>query len=142
LLIAWNSSFAISNTNFLDSGVMLEGEAKDLGKVFKILNLYGPYVDRRTYWDSLIDQGVLREDNLILDGDLNLTLSPREVWGDLTRQDPLVDYFVHVFEESNIVDIELVLVAPTWRNGRSGVSGVSKCLDRFLLVEQLVEEFE
>jgi hypothetical protein len=45
MLMAWNSSFAILNTSFLDSSIMLEGEAKDLGKVFKILNLYGPYVD-------------------------------------------------------------------------------------------------
>lgn len=111
--MAWNSSFVVLNTSFLDAGIVLERKDKDLGKVFLILNLYGPYADRRTYWDSLIHQRVLREDNLILDGELNLTISPREVWGDLARQDLLTHYFVHLFEESKLVDIEPVPVAPT-----------------------------
>jgi len=40
--MAWNYSFAILNTNSLDASIVLEWEAKNLGKVFKMLNLYGP----------------------------------------------------------------------------------------------------
>jgi hypothetical protein len=40
-----------------------------------------PYKDREPFWQQLSDSGLLCEDNLIIGGDLNFTLSAREVWG-------------------------------------------------------------
>jgi len=48
--------------------------SKELGKVFNIINLYGPYSDRKALWENLILQGSLRRDSVIIGGDLNLTL--------------------------------------------------------------------
>jgi hypothetical protein len=50
LLLIWNSSFVALNPIFCAIGIVLKGEAKDLGKVLKIHNLYGTYVDLNMYW--------------------------------------------------------------------------------------------
>ena len=65
--------------------ILLEGEVKTLEKVVKILNMYGPYVDCKTFWDFLYEQGILNGPNLI-------------ICGDLARMDPLAQFFLHVFE--------------------------------------------
>jgi hypothetical protein len=64
----------------------------------------------RGFW---VDQRILREDNLIIGGKFNLTLSLGEVWGNSTRKYPLAHFFVHLFEYSRLIDIEHVLVART-----------------------------
>jgi hypothetical protein len=52
----------------------------------------------------------------------------------VARSDTLTDYFFnHFFEIQNIIDVELVKIVPTWRNGRKGREGISKRLDRFFL---------
>jgi hypothetical protein len=56
---------------------------------------------------------------------MNLTLSGREVWGELTRQDPLAHYFLNLFDSPRMVDVEPVPLEPTWRNGKSGSVRVS-----------------
>ena len=41
-----------------------------------------------------------------------------------------------------MVDLNPVKMGPTWRNGRAGEEGVNKRLDRFLVADQLVQEFD
>jgi hypothetical protein len=84
----------------------------------------------------------LREDGLIIGGDLNLTLSSREIWGDHARIDPLADFFSSMFTSAGLVDILPCHISPTWRNGRSGSDGISKRLDRFLMSEDLLESMD
>jgi hypothetical protein len=36
------------------------------------------------------------------------------------------------------VDLEPAELLPTWRNGRAGISGIEKCLDHFLIYEDLL----
>ena len=76
--------------------------------------------------------------NLILGGDLNLTMSNSEVWGKNARVDSLGPYFRHMFEQKGLVDVAPVKIMPTWRNKRSGDQEVSKRLDRFLVLELLI----
>lgn len=67
-----------------------------------ILNIYGPYVDRNPFWDSLDDFISLKKNFLIVN-DLNMTLSLKEVLVSLPRQDYLRDYFSH-FSKKNMFD--------------------------------------
>jgi hypothetical protein len=46
-----------------------------------------------SFWQPLEDSGFLKDEGLIIGGDLNLTLSSGEVWGARARLDPLSDYF-------------------------------------------------
>jgi exonuclease III len=82
-----------------------------------------------------VDSGLLSEEGLIVGGDLNFTISAREVWGNSARSDPLTDYFLNIIQATGLVDIQPNQMTPTWRNGRVGATGVAKRLDHFLIDE-------
>ena len=107
--------------------------------VISLLNCYGPYNNRENFWDSVVRGGLLKQPNLVLAGDLNLTLNCSEVWGKKACSDPLGPYFTHLFSSLQLVDIAPGSAGPTWRNGCSGDDGISKRLDRFLLSSNLLE---
>jgi hypothetical protein len=71
--------------------------------------------------------------------DLNFTLSAREIWGEQARLDPLADYFSNLLQSTGLIDLHPSVMTPTWWNGRSGSSGISKRLDRFLLAPNLLD---
>jgi hypothetical protein len=43
-----------------------------MGKEFRILNIYGPYMERTPFWESIFKLNLLKVDNLILGGDPKL----------------------------------------------------------------------
>jgi hypothetical protein len=59
--------------------------------------------------------------------------------GDTVRSDPLSQYFWHLFNLACLVDVEQRPMAPTWGNERSGMVGISKHLNIFLLAKVLVD---
>ena len=58
--------------------------------------MYAPYKDRINLWDRLDISGILSLDNMVLAGDLNLTLHSFENWGTFSPVDPLGDYFLEL----------------------------------------------
>ena len=48
---------------------------------------------------------LLKESNLILEGDLNLTMPHIKVWGNRSRLDPLANFFSRIFQEANLIDV-------------------------------------
>jgi hypothetical protein len=111
-----------------------------LGKEFKILNVYGPYLDRLPFWETLLKLKLLKAKNLILGGDLNFSLGEAETWGPTARPDPLTTRLTHLLSSSGLLDITPRKLLPTWRNMRSGEARVEKHIDRFLVAETLLEE--
>ena len=103
-----------------------------------ILNVYRHFYDRKSFWEKLKDARALEFQNLILRGDLNLTMSSNEVWGKNARAHSLAPYFRHMFEQKGPVDVAPIKISPTWRNKRSGDHAVSKRLDKFLVLENLI----
>ena len=77
--------------------------------------------------------GLLSAPNLILGGDLNLTMNAVETWGNRAILDPLASHFKHFFDSARILDIAPHIARSTWRNERVGVEGICKRLDHFLL---------
>ena len=75
--------------------------------------------------------GLLSLPNLILAGDLNLTLNAPEIWGSKAQPDPLGPFFSKLFSDHHLVDLAPSCAGPTWRNGRIGEDGISKRLDHF-----------
>ena len=67
-----------------------------------------PYGEIRRFWEALFDSGYLSRQNIILGGDLNLTLNLKEIWGEAARSDPLGNFFSQCFENAHLVDVEPV----------------------------------
>ena len=112
-------------------GTKLEdGETK---KQFTILNIYGPFYDRKLFSKKVVDSGALDLPNVIIGGDLNLTLSTNEIWGKNMRVDALGPFFSYIFEQKGLIDMAPTKLFPTRRNNRGGEQAVSKRLDRFLI---------
>jgi hypothetical protein len=88
LLTGWNPTFAEFCAFGTVAGIFLEGRFKHTKEPVKLLNCYASYKDREPFWQQLFDSGLLCEDNLIIGGDLNFTLTASEVWGELARTDP------------------------------------------------------
>jgi hypothetical protein len=63
----------------ISAGILLEGLLKDITRSVKILNCYGPYKYMSLFWKNMEDYAFLREEGLIIGGDINLTLSSREI---------------------------------------------------------------
>jgi hypothetical protein len=55
----------------------------------------------------------VKEENVIIGGDLILILNQRRFWGANGRMDPLAAYFMHKIEEAKFCDVELIKLYPT-----------------------------
>jgi hypothetical protein len=138
LLTGWNPSF----TEFCSFGIMqvsLWKEYLNNQDSVKLLNCYAPYKDGDSFWNQLLVSRLLGEENLIIVGDLNFTLSAREIWGDQAQIDPMADFFSNLLQSIGLIDLHPSVMSPTWWNGRSGSLGISKRLDHFLLASNLLE---
>ena len=118
-------------------GILLHGHLLGFQQPIDLLNIYGPYDNRQVFWDPVKSVDLLDLPFLILAGDLNFTWSAEEVWGTGRPCNPRVDYFISLFEDSNLQDISPVVVSPTWYNGRVGSHSISKRLDIYFMAEDL-----
>jgi len=91
----------------------MEGKFKLSAGRYKLLNCYAPHKDKELFWQPIIDYGLLCEEGLIVGGDLNFTLTDREVWGEQAISDPFADFFSRIVLTSGLVDIQLIKLAPT-----------------------------
>ena len=93
---------------------------KASGISFAMYNVYGPYQDQKGFWEAFFNSGLLETRNLIIGGDMNLTLSEKENRGITSRRDSLSSYFANLFESKELINIQPLNLTPTWRNNRSG----------------------
>ena len=122
-------------------GILLSGQCFELKTDINLLNVYGPCADRKVFWQRIDDLGLLATKNLILAGDLNLTTSSEEIWGDRAQINPLHSFFNRIFYKNALVDLKPAELLPTWRNGRQGTASITKRLDHFLIAEDLLSPF-
>lgn len=135
----WHDSISVISIFGVSFGVLLEFNSKGLNKTFKVINAYGPYVDKRPYWDKLFRSEAVLGPNLIVGRDRNFTLNHGELWGSIARMDPLSNHFIQELESTGLVDLERVEIKPTWVNNSVDHVVVFKRLDCFLLHNQLLQ---
>ena len=63
----------------MESVLGISIKALDLLDTFDVVNIYGPYLNRILFWDSIINHSMLRGGNLIISGDLNFSLGQADV---------------------------------------------------------------
>ena len=138
LITAWNQEFEEIQEE-KHSTVLKTVLKKKASRIsFAMYNVYGPYQDRKGFWEAFFNSIMMETRNVLIGGDLNLTLSEKENWGISARRDDLSSYFANLFESMELVDIQLLKLMPTWRNNKSGDQAISKRLDRFMLSENLL----
>ena len=82
LAVGWkNSSVKMINSWGTEVVLGIEVFAEELGISLNVVNVYGPYLNRAPFWDSLLQNPLVNGDRLMLGGDLNFSLGHNEVWG-------------------------------------------------------------
>ena len=105
---------------------------------FVILNVYEPFYNRKHFWETFGRSRAMGQSNVILGGDLNLTLTIGEVCGENKIHDALSSFFLDFFEQRKLVDAIPLKLEPTWRNKRGGAQDISKRLDHFMVEESIL----
>ena len=62
----------------------------------------------------MTDGGLLLLPNLVLAGDLNVTIGASKIWGNKADLDPLAHYFSQLIVDNGLVDLAPPCAGPTW----------------------------
>ena len=101
-----------------------------MGKLFLIINIYGPYGNKQVFSDNFKMMDMVKKYNVILGRDLNLIMKTREIWGEGIIHDHQINSFIHLFKDLSLCDVEPTQLVLTWRNLRRGRINVLQ-LDSF-----------
>jgi hypothetical protein len=77
LLAAWDPSYFDLVPYLTCGGILLTGHCLESKRNINLLNVYGPCLERKLFWERLESAGLLSLKYLVLAGDLNLTLIHR-----------------------------------------------------------------
>lgn len=101
----WNKTMDLGNIwggrGFLGMDIF----SRALETEIRVMNVYGPCMDRATFWRSLLNSHFMQADNIILGGDLNFLLGFSESWGHSAQVDGLSDTISALLEQHQWVDI-------------------------------------
>lgn len=139
LLVMWNPSFASFKAYSFFGGILLHGRLRGMDHTFNFINLYAPYVNRRSFWDRMVMTGIFHLHNLIIMGDFNATFNADEAWGNKARMDPLAGHLNDIFLSHGLIDIRPHPLMPTWTNRRAGVNFIGKRLDRVVVKNSIFD---
>ena len=107
--------------------------SQDLGKVIKIINIYGPYSNRQVFWENNFHSNLLSEEYVFAGGDFNFNVGEYNIQGESDQSDPLVFYFIWSLEEQGLFYMDLIKLIPTQHNMRVVQAHISKRFNRFLV---------
>jgi exonuclease III len=126
LLVSWNPSVYELNASLTYGGILLEGHIIASKRILSILNIYGPCTEKRLFWTNLSASGILSKKNIIIAGDLNVTLYMEEVWGGSNFLAHTAVFYKSLFQVNHLIDLAPDKLVPTWRNGRWGSTDIQE----------------
>jgi hypothetical protein len=138
MLVAWDPGFFDLVPFLTCGGLLLRGRCLATNQELALLNVYGPCKDKTQFWTQLASSGLLDIPNLILGGDLNITLNADEHWGGNCSTVQMLLFYKGLFASKNLIDVLPCKIVPTWRNGRSGMEAIARRLDRFLISDSFI----
>ena len=106
IIFGWNPHIFKCKAFLTYAGILLKARFRGSSTILSILNCYGPYLHRESFWNYVARDGFLTLPNLILVGDLNLTLNGSEIWGTKAIPDPLGPFFTKLFSDHQLADVE------------------------------------
>jgi exonuclease III len=109
---------------------------KESGHLISLFNLYVPvlFSEKRVCWDSLKSfLNLHNPENIIIAGDLNITLSSSEKKGGSPVRDPAREWVEDLIMDWDLEDIKPARGKYTWTNKRMGPGHIAARLDRFLV---------
>ena len=77
-ITTWNKEYEKTLEEKHSSLLKIVLKEKASGKSYTMYNVYRPYLERKRFWEEIFISGLIEERNVILCGDLNLTLYKHE----------------------------------------------------------------
>eukprot|EP00253_Pinus_taeda_P006854 PITA_06854 len=141
LAVLWDPVWIKAKAFKCCAGIMISAMVR--GQVFMInlLNVYAQCRNRSPFWERLFTSEILDIDSLLLVGDLNVTLSADECWGNCRKKDLLSDRLRMEFIRRNLVDVKPDQMMPTWENGRTRQAYIAKRIDRFFIKANIIAKW-
>jgi exonuclease III len=109
---------------------------KETGRLVSLFNLYVLVMlnEKRNCWDSIKDFLLSNDlENIIIGGDLNVTLEAVEKKGGSIVRDPAREWVEDIMSEWELEDAKPTKWKYTWSNKRVGLGHIAARLDRFLV---------
>ena len=108
---------------------------KDTNTLVRIFNIYAPnsYAEKKVCWRLLREEKSNLQGNVILAGDLNVTLSQEEKRGGTLVRDPIRETVDEIILDWDLMDVKPSSGKYTWNNKRIGPRHIAARLDRFLV---------
>eukprot|EP00253_Pinus_taeda_P018086 PITA_18086 len=137
----WTKSFSLERFSATQHWIFTELRHTVSNLTLALFNLYVPvhYEEKKECWRSLSDfLEQINPTNLVIGGDLNIILDPKEKKGGIQSRDPFSRTVGNLIQRWDLVDFKPVKGKFTWMNNRTGENHISARLDRFLINSSLM----
>jgi hypothetical protein len=81
LITSLSPRISLINSYSIAIGLFTNIFILELNHQLKILNIYGPYVDKEAFWKKTLGLSQVLDENLILGGNINFIVNEYEIWG-------------------------------------------------------------
>eukprot|EP00253_Pinus_taeda_P029550 PITA_29550 len=133
----WNpNKFSLISDSLNTHCILLKLQHLESKETICLVNVYAPNSagEKKSCWDSIKSLADLESlENIIITGDLNLTLLSSEKIGGSIVRDPSRESVDDRMQDWDLIDIKLVIGKYTWSNKRTGPGHIAARLDRFLV---------
>eukprot|EP00253_Pinus_taeda_P028879 PITA_28879 len=137
----WKNSFTLERSTVTQHWIHTDLRHTKSNLSLALFNLYVlvHYEEKRECWRTLmayIEQ--INPTNIVIGGDLNIILDPKEKRGGLYSRDPFVSTVGNLILQWDLIDFKPIKGKYPWSNNRSGENQISARLDRFLINSSLM----